>query len=170
MNGVTTGPQSFSRPLGKKCKKNVHSKPRIAFMSIENPLKHDVEKEDLSIDQRLLYKYTEEIGSEKVDEKYSAWKTGQLHSPRCLNLAILLSIHEKNLQLNGNFIKLDHYVIKVYSPSWFEIKSSSKLHESPRILFQNLSRIDQLSFQDVKTIEKQNLQGNSFCSLPENFL
>ena len=40
LNGVTTGPQSSSGPLGKKCKENVHSKPQIAFESIKNPLQH----------------------------------------------------------------------------------------------------------------------------------
>ena len=62
-----------------------------------------------------------------------------------------------------------HYIIKVFAPSWFEIKSTSKPLESRRILFQNLSRINQLSLDDVKTIAKQNLQGNSFCLIPENF-
>ena len=44
LDGVTTGQQSFSHQLGKKCKENVHSKPQIAFESIENPLQHSVEK------------------------------------------------------------------------------------------------------------------------------
>ena len=58
LDGVTAGPQSFNRPLGKKCKENAHSKPQIALESIENPLQHSVEKEDfsnLSSDQCLLY-------------------------------------------------------------------------------------------------------------------
>ena len=48
LDGVTTGPQSFSGPLGKKCEENVHSKPQIAFESTKNPLQHSVEKENLS--------------------------------------------------------------------------------------------------------------------------
>ena len=85
LDGVTSGPQSFSGPLGKKCKKNVHSKPQIAFKSIANPLQHSVEKNELSnlsTDQRLLYQYTKEIGPEKVDKKYSSWKIGRLHHAR----------------------------------------------------------------------------------------
>ena len=31
LEGVTTGPLSFSGPLGKKCKENIHSKPLIVF-------------------------------------------------------------------------------------------------------------------------------------------
>ena len=121
--------------------------------------------------QRLLYEYNKGIGSGKVYEKYSSWKIGQLHHARWLTLANrLLAVYAREESPSGNLIKLVHYIVKVNAPSWFEIKSSSKLHESPRILFQNLSRIDQLSFQDVKTKAKQNLQGNSSSLLPENFL
>ena len=106
-----------------------------------------------------------------MEEKYSSWKIGQLHHTRWLTLAIrLLAVYTWEEFPSRNLIKLVHYVVKVYVHSWFEIKSSSKPHKSPRILFQNLSCIDQLSFQDVKTIAKQNLQGNCFCLLPENFL
>ena len=44
LDGETAGPQSFSRPLGKKCKENVHSEPQIAFESIENRLYQSVKK------------------------------------------------------------------------------------------------------------------------------
>ena len=40
LDGVTTGPRSFSGPIGKKCKENVHIKPQIAFESTKNPLQH----------------------------------------------------------------------------------------------------------------------------------
>ena len=101
LDGVTTGPRSFSGPLGKKCQENVHSKPQIVFESIENSLQHSVEKEDLSnlsSDQRLLYEYTKGIGSRKLDEKYSSWKIGQLQDGLLLLLDFLLSIHGKSLQ------------------------------------------------------------------------
>ena len=44
LDGVTTGPQSFSGTLGKKCKKNAHNKLQFAVESIENPLQHSVKK------------------------------------------------------------------------------------------------------------------------------
>jgi len=174
-DGVTTGPQSFSGPLGKKCKENFHNQPQIAFERVENPLKEGLEKEeyfsDLSTDQRLLYEYTKGIGRGKVDEKYSSWKIGQLHHARWLTLAIrLLALYTREESPSETLIKLVHYIVLVYAPAWFEIKSSSKLHESPRILFQKISRINELLFEDVKTVAKQNLQGNSFCLLPENFV
>ena len=44
LDGVTTGLQSFSGPLGKKCKENVYSKSQIAFESIKNLLQHILKK------------------------------------------------------------------------------------------------------------------------------
>ena len=88
----------------------------------------------------------------KSGRKVLFLEIGQLHYARWLTLAIrLLAVCTREESPSGNLIKLVHYIVKVYAHSWFEIKSSSKLHESPRILFQNLSRIDQLSFEDLKT-------------------
>ena len=44
------------------------------------------------------------------------------------------------------------------------------MHEFPRILFQSISRLQQLPYKNVKQIVIQNLLGNAFCLLPENFL
>ena len=123
LDDVTTGPQSFSGPLGKKCKKNAHNKPQFAVESIENPLQHSVKKEDfsgLSIDQRLLYEYTKEIGSEKVNKEYSSWKIGQLYHAAWLALAIrLVAVYIREESPSGNLIKLVHYIVKLYAPLWF---------------------------------------------------
>ena len=115
LNGVTTGPQSFSGSLEKKCKENVHSKQQIAFESIENPLQHNVEKEDLSdlsTDQRFLYEYTKGIGSGKVNEKYSSLKIRQQHHARWLTLAIRhLAVYTREESPSGNLLKLAHYIV-----------------------------------------------------------
>ena len=106
-----------------------------------------------------------------MDKEYSLWKIGLLYHAAWLALAIrLVAVYTREESPSGNLIKLLHYVVKIYAPSWFEVKFSSKLHESRRILFWNLSRIDGLSFHDVKTIAKHNFRGNFLCLLPGNFL
>ena len=106
-----------------------------------------------------------------MDKEYSSWKIGQLYHAAWLALAIrLVAVYTREESPSGNLIKLVHYKIKLYAPLWFEIKFSSKLHEFRGILFWNLSRIDRLSFDNVKTIAKQKFEGNFFCLLPENFL
>ena len=122
----------FQRTTCKKCKEKVHSKPQIAFESIENPLQHSVKKDssNSSTEQRLLYDYTKEIGSGKVGEKYSFWKIGQLYHARWRTLAMrLLADYTREEFPSRNLIKPVHYIVKVYVPSWFGIKSSSKLPE-----------------------------------------
>ena len=61
------------------------------------------------------------------------------------------------------------FIVLVYVPSWFVIKSS-KLHEIPRILFENAQIIKNLPNNDVKKIAFDNLDGNSYALLPQNFL
>ena len=72
-------------------------------------------------------------------------------------------------KLNETLKKPVSYTIKVYAFSWFENKTSSKLHEAPKILF-TISRLNQLPDEDVKEFAQQNTQGNAFCLLPNNFV
>ena len=69
-----------------------------------------------------------------------------------------------------NLKKLIHYIVQVYAPSWFNIKMSSKLHDSPCILFSTINHLKLIQFDDVRRIVKQNIQGNALCLLPANFL
>ena len=61
------------------------------------------------------------------------------------------------------------YIIKVYAFAWLEIKTSSKLHEAPKILF-TISRLNQLPDKDVKEFSHQSIQENAFCLFPDNFV
>ena len=125
----------------------------------------------MSTDQRLLYEYTKRNRFRKSGQRVlflENWSAVSLSiACSCYYTCCCLYTEESP---SGNLIKLVYDIVKLYAPLWFEIKFSSKLHESRRILFWNLSRIDRLSFDDVKTIAKQNFQENFFCLLPENFL
>ena len=111
---------------------------------------------ELSTDQRLLCEYTKGIGVGEVDQKYASWKIGTIHHARWLTLASrLLAVYSLEKFPSENLIELVHYIVKVYAQNWFAFKSS-KLHESPRIPFQSLSCLQQLSYENVKQIVKQN--------------
>jgi len=62
--------------------------------------------------------------------------------------------------------KLAYFIVQIYSPTWFEIKKSSKFHESPTILFACIQQIKQLPFEDAKVIALDNIQRNAFCLYP----
>ena len=63
-----------------------------------------------------------------------------------------------------------YFIVQVYAPTWLEIKKSSKFHELPKILFDCMQQIKQLSFEDIKWTALENIQRNTFCLLPDNFV
>ena len=162
LDGATSGPQNFNGPLEKQCKTNCHNQQTVQFKPIENPMKTILVAEevlnDLSTDQRLLHEYTKGIGVGEVDQKYACWKIGLIHHVRWLTLTTrLLAVYSREKSPSENLTKLVHCIVKVIAPNWFAFKSSSKLHESSRILFQSISRLQQLPYEDIKQIVKQNL-------------
>ncbi|HKU33678.1 MAG TPA: hypothetical protein VJR22_07525 [Candidatus Nitrosotalea sp.] len=175
LDGETTGPKSFSGSIGKCCSEEMHFQPQVQFQVVETPLTDgfipDSVRDDLSNDQRLLYEYCKGIGSGRVDDRWAVRKIGPLCHARWLTLAIrILCCYTRNTRPTVNLIKLVYYIVRVYAPAWFEIKASSKLHDSPRLLFNVINRLQSLPFDDVKHIVMQNIQGNAYCLLPENFL
>ena len=97
-------------------------------------------------------------------------KLGPLCHSRWLTLAIRsLALYTREKKPNKTLRKPVSYIIKVYAFAWFEIKTSSKLHEALKILF-TISRLNQLPDEDVKEFAHQSIQGNAFCLLPDNFV
>ena len=127
-------------------------------------------KNDLSNDQKLLLEYCLSISSGEIDKSLVSRKLDSLCYSRWLTLAIrLLALYTREKKLNETLKKPVSYTIKVYAFSWFENKTSSKLHEAPKILF-TISRLNQLPDEDVKEFAQQSTQGNAFCLLPNNFV
>ena len=76
-----------------------------------------------------------------MDQKYASEKIGAIHHVWWLILSTrLLAVYSREKSPSENLIKLIHYSVKVYAPNWFTFKSYN-LHESPRILFQSISRL-----------------------------
>ena len=69
-----------------------------------------------------------------------------------------------------NLIKLVTYLVKIYSPTWFLLKSSANSKDTPETIFKSIQKINKLEFKDIAKIAQKNINGNSFCLLPENML
>ena len=92
------------------------------------------------------------ISSGEIDKSLVSRKLSPLCHSRWLTLAIrLLALYTREKKPNETLKKPVSYIIKVYAFAWFEIKTSSKLHEAPKILF-TISRLNQLPDEDVKKI------------------
>ena len=175
LDNITTGPNAFGGPLGQRCTGKIHEEQVLRFKSIETPIIdgffEDGVLKDLSVHQRLLFDYCKGIGSGNIENRWGTHKIGPLNHARWLTLAIrLLCLYTRDSSPIESLTKLLHYIVNVYAPAWFEIKASSKFHDAPRILFNSITRLNLLPFNDVKRIVQKNIQGNDYCLLHENFL
>ena len=128
---------------------------------------------DLSCDQRLLYEYAAGISRGKVDSRYASWKIGPLNQARWLTLAIRLMClwtHGAYPQrLTTKLHSLIHFIINVYATCWFEIKRNNQFHNQQLHIFNMIQRIKEQP-HEIQQIALRNIQGNTFCLLPENLL
>ena len=55
----------------------------------------------------------------------------------------------------------------MYASCWFEIKRNNKFHNQQLPIFNVIQRIKEQS-HEIQQIALRNVQGNTFCLLPEN--
>lgn len=174
LDGGSSGPGVFKGILGNKVQEEGwQDKVQVNFQPIESPLLDipDFVLSDLSSDQRLLYEYVKGVSAGHVNDKFASWQIGPVVQSRWLTLCIrILCLYTRTAEPSQTLIKLVTFIQQVYAVGWFEIKQSSKLSETPELLFNTIQRIKSLPYKDVISIAKKNIQGNSFCLLPENFL
>ena len=137
LDGGTTGPRSFGGILGQKCKENNHELPQVSFNKIETPIGEGYISaavlNDLSSDQRLLFEYCKGIGSGRVDDQWASWKIGPLNHARWLTLAIrILCVYSRETKPTPTLKQLVYFIVQVYAPTWFEIKSLLNFMNRPK--------------------------------------
>ena len=128
---------------------------------------------DLSCDQRILYEYAVGISRGKVDSRYASWKIGPLNQARWLTLAIRLmclwTCGAYPQRLTTKLYSLINFIVNVYATCWFEIKRNNKFHIQQLHIFNMIQRIKEQP-HEIQQIALRNIQGNTFCLLPENLL
>ena len=171
IDGCAKGPTAFSCPMGKLCSKDCYDLLQISFSTISRPLDSILkidEIHDLSCDQRLLYEYIVGISRGKVDSRYASWKIGPLNQARWLTLAIrLMCLWTRGAyqqRLTTKLHTLINFIVNVYATCWFETKRN-KFHNQQLHIFN-----DPEQPHEIQLIALRNIQGNTFCLLPENLL
>ena len=133
LDGSTKNPNAFAGPIGEKLDSIVSQWPVVAFKSISNPhfpmLPNDV-LEDLSTDQYYGYKICWSVICGEVDDDLRLHDIGPLVHSRWLTLArriLRLYLYTATENPSKNVITLAQFCLKVYFPTWFEIKHYSML-------------------------------------------
>ena len=164
----TSGPDSFNGPIGKACKGELHLLDTVEFEKIETSLDdlEDIVWKDLSCDQQLLYRWTKAIAAGLAPADLSCRVAGPINHSRWLTLAIrLMQLYTVTPSPSVGLQRVVRYIVQVYVPGWFQIKSHSKFTSGPLNLFYQmcLTRSQPLETQSVV---KKVLQRNAYFAEP----
>lgn len=168
LDGTTTGPNSFSGSIGKLLN-NCLKKEVIDFEPIPAELPN-IDKESLSTDQKYLYEICIAISQGRVTTSLANRDPGKLAHSRwltCANRVLRLYVGTQNP--SQNLKDLATFILKVYAPTWFDIKMKSTIANGPIHMFNMIRRSSYLC-QNLKDIVYKAIQRNAFFLHPENLL
>ncbi|KAH9638792.1 hypothetical protein HF086_002032 [Spodoptera exigua] len=169
LDGTTTGPNTYSGAIGKlldDCEK----RPVIVFERIEGMLPDISNVKDLSSDQRYLYDITSAVISGKCSPDLSNRSPGKMSHARWLTKANRILRLYVATEIPTNELKqLAVFVVKVYSPIWFEIKLNPTCKDGARH-FWKLVYYSRYLPQELQSVVDPVLRRNAFFAHPENLL
>ena len=173
-DGSTKSPDSFSGVIGSKLNGPVSEWNVVAFKPIKNPnfpiLPNNI-IDELSSDQYYGYKICKAVMLGTVDEDLAFLEVGGLFHARWLTLACrILRYYVSKQQPTSTLTTTVEFCIRVYFPSWFEIKHNHTITYGPKNFFNMVQRIVQFPNHKVKKIAQDVLQRYAFFAHQENVL
>ena len=149
LDGPTSGKDSFSGPVGKLAKRADSLPPASHFEAISPgiPMRSlpPAVVNDLSTDQKFLYKITTCIHNSSADISIYSTKIGPMDHSRWLTLAsrmcrLYISDHKLEGDAKNNLKSIVTFVVKHYSPMWFDVKCEPLYTDGPRHVLSSIQR------------------------------
>ena len=174
VDGKSNDPKKYKGPIGQKASaSDLHNLPIVDFVPIHSEIDSYVNSNilsDLSTDQRKLYEYCIGISKGFISPKYSIKKPGPVYHARWLTLALrIMMVYARVKNPTDELCTITKYIVQVYCPMWFAHKRSGLYKDAPRLLHKTIELVKNQA-DNIQQIVFQNLQGNSYCCLQENFL
>ncbi|CAH0547286.1 unnamed protein product [Brassicogethes aeneus] len=167
LDGATHGP-NFSGPIGKALKHCM--KPVVKYMAIEGNALPAVDLADLSNDQNYLYKIVLAVTSGECSQHLSNLQPGPISHSRWLTTASrILRLYISSKKPTENLITLATYIVKVYAPVWFAIKTKPRCWDGARHLWK-IIYLSRYLPQILRNVIDPVIQRNAYFSHPENLL
>lgn len=167
LDGRTTGPRAFKGPIGKALA-TASSRQVVKYKKIPTTL--PVLRENLSTDQKYLYDICRAISTGVCSESLAMRYSGNISHSRWLNTANgVLRYYISESNPSENLVKLATYIMKVYAPTWFEIKTKSKCYNGASNLYKLISSSRYLE-PELREIVDTVIERNSYFAHPENVL
>lgn len=168
LDGGTKGPNSFSGNLGKLLD-GCENLPVVSFQPIITTLPV-VSERDLSTDQQYLYKICCAISSGKCSANIAKRNPGRLNHARWLTTANrLLRLYVATNNPPENLEIITRFILKVYAPTWFHIKTNPFLQFGAIHLWTAIKAAREFS-GEVKNIFEKVISKNGYFAHPENLL
>jgi hypothetical protein len=168
LDGKTSGPLGFTGPNGKQlldCEK----KPLEQYEAIESS-NIEVDADDLSTDQKYLLDIYKAVSSGDCSVTVAMRSPGKMAHSRWLTTASrILRLYVSTVEPNDNLQDIVCFIMKVYVPLWFSIKSKPLISDGAKHVFQMINLSRSLNERSVKIIDKV-IQRNAFFAHPENIL
>lgn len=168
LDGETTGPKSFSGPIGtqlSKCEKL----PVVNFDSVKCEIP-EIDRTILSKDQQYLLDISSAINLGSCSEDLRVREPGSLSHSRWLTTAnrilrLYLSIENPTEQHKI----LVSFILKSYMPVWFHIKKSKYFTDGPKHVFEVIESSRFLP-ENLQTVIDPVIERNAFFAHAENLV
>lgn len=168
IDGLTSGPNSFSGPIGKMLKVCVDL-PVVKFKKIESNLPF-VDEEILSTDQKYLYKLVNVVKLGHCAEDVANLEPGNLNHSRWLTTANrVLRLYISTSKPENGLKTLTTFIVKVYAPSWFRIKIHESVKNGAKHLLDFIQSSRYLPKKYLEIIDPV-IERNAYFASPENIL
>ena len=168
IDGSTSGPQTFAGTIGKELE-NCEKRPITQFQLISTNMP-ELSAKDISTDQKYLYKIVVAISTGIFPSDLENKSPGKMSHARWLTRANrILRLYVSVDAPSVNLITLATYIVKVYAPIWFSIKTHSSCKDGSRHLFK-LIELTRYLPTTLKAVIDPVIQRNSYFAHPENLL
>lgn len=168
LDGETTGPKSFSGPIGSQLK-NCEKLPVVKFQSTDCEIP-DIERKILSKDQQYLLDISLAIKSGTCTVDLAIREPGPISHSRWLTTANrVLRLYMSVESPSEEHLILVRFILKSYMPVWFKIKKTKYLTDGPKHVFDIIKSSRFLPENLIKVIDPV-IERNAFFAHPENLL
>ena len=168
LDGHTKGPYAFSGPIGSHLQ-NCEKLPIVAFKIIICELP-EVPVNDLSTDQQYLYEICCAIRDGECCEQLAKKNPGKMSHARWLTTANrVLRLYLATLSPSENLRILTTFILKVYAPTWFQVKTKPLLTHGAVHFWKAIKASRDFPEAVIQIINKV-FSTNGYLAHPENIL
>ena len=174
LDGVTSGPDSFSGSIGRQLNDAVSEWKVVKFKSIPNPKFPVIPNslmDDLSSDQYHAYRICSAVMLGSVNANLEFFEVGGLNHSRWLTLRCrILRFNVAQEKPTSNISTLAEFLIKVYFSGWFQIKFNNKITDGPKNYLNILTQVIGFPNKIIQDIAVAVLQRNAYFAHRKSIL